>query len=414
MDNKLHLDTDTCRWLKARFGLIYLKDGLAPFCDDVAKQQQREILNHIKQTKKLLTVTCSECDLGTLKPDHEKTDNKCPFGQKYCNCCKTGCKIACRNKVCGAIYDKIITSHVTKAPNWKNTDVKKWTNDSWSIAKCFIYTGGYEQKSSAADTDCAGLLHVIINNTYFHDRIGCKITGSDVFTKVRTYRNEIVHTSTMKLEKVRLDTYIDGMIAVLHDGKELKGKQYVQDTVKKLEELKNEDFIITSQRRECQIVLADMKTLKKNIDKGLEDINNSIEGLATKDACEKLERQISTLESIVSKLTEEVKRLGTDNSADKEQSNYENLKKDLQKRLIKLYKKDVLRMSAMPLEQESDLNDFEDVYVRPRMTIAKKDKKEDKKEVDVLSMSDIFTNDDESIKSVYVLGEAGSGKSSFL
>ncbi|XP_053390944.1 uncharacterized protein LOC128553787 [Mercenaria mercenaria] len=69
-------------------------------------------------------------------------------------------------------------------------------------------------------------------------------------------------------------------------------------------------------------------------------------------------------------------------------------------------------MSALPLQQEGNMCDFKDVYIRPRMTIQSKCNKKPE-EADVLSMSNIFTKDGKTIKSIYVLGEAGSGKSSF-
>ncbi|XP_053405568.1 uncharacterized protein LOC128558985 isoform X1 [Mercenaria mercenaria] len=71
-------------------------------------------------------------------------------------------------------------------------------------------------------------------------------------------------------------------------------------------------------------------------------------------------------------------------------------------------------MSALPQQQEGNLYDVNDVYVRPRMTIESKEEINKKQEVaDVLAMSDIFNKDGKRIRSIYVLGEAGSGKSSF-
>ncbi|XP_045156245.2 uncharacterized protein LOC128545985 [Mercenaria mercenaria] len=121
-----------------------------------------------------------------------------------------------------------------------------------------------------------------------------------------------------------------------------------------------------------------------------------------------LEMKMISLESLINEQTKEIKRLKTDDSAQKEQSEYEKSKLELQKSLIEFYREDILRMSALPQQQEGNLCDFKDVYVRPRMVIESKGN-----EADVLSMSDIFTKDNKTIKSIYVLGEAGSGKSSF-
>ncbi|XP_053405368.1 uncharacterized protein LOC128558947 [Mercenaria mercenaria] len=86
--------------------------------------------------------------------------------------------------------------------------------------------------------------------------------------------------------------------------------------------------------------------------------------------------------------------------------------KELQTRLIEFYRENVLHMSAIPLQSEGNMCDFKNVYVRPRMMIETKDEFNEKA-TDVLSMSDIFTKDGKSIKSIFIIGGAGSGKSSF-
>ncbi|XP_053405571.1 uncharacterized protein LOC128558985 isoform X2 [Mercenaria mercenaria] len=126
----------------------------------------------------------------------------------------------------------------------------------------------------------------------------------------------------MELEKADANSYIDDMIAVLKDGKKLVNRKDAQDAVKKLEELKNDDFIITTE----------------NMKKVIQDIR---EGLATKEDCDELKMKISALESLMSEQTEEMKRLKTDDSAQKEQSDYEKSKLDLQRRLIEHYREDI-------------------------------------------------------------------------
>jgi hypothetical protein len=190
MAHQLQLEKEKYRqWVKAGLGLGYLKDGLAPFCNDIADQQHKDILQTIMSTKSLSNVTCGNCLVETLEPDHKpvgNTKNKvCPLGQVKCNCCSTKRKIAC--DICGAIYDYIVQHHASSppAPNWKNTDAQQWSIDPWSICKCFINAPGYEQKQSAWETDCTGLLHLMINNQYFHSHIRCDITkANNLFFKV--------------------------------------------------------------------------------------------------------------------------------------------------------------------------------------------------------------------------------------
>ncbi|XP_053405440.1 uncharacterized protein LOC123522960 isoform X2 [Mercenaria mercenaria] len=350
MAHQRHLEKTKYRqWVKAGLGLTYLREGIAPFCDDIAKLQHKDILDNIKQTKSLSAVACGQCSWMTLRPDHSKGGNRsCTLGQRNCNCCNPAGKIICPNEVCGAIYDAIVTSDnfSPHAPYWKNTETQHWCTDPWSIAKCFINGPGYDKKASAADIDCIGLLHLIRNNQYFHNHVQCTITQTDVFSKVIADRHEIFHSSTMELEETEANSYIDDMIAVLQDGKELNNRQDAKDAVKKLEE--------------------------------------------------------------------EMKRLKVDVSSQQEPPDYEQSKLELQTRLIEFYRGDILRMSALPQQQESNLCDFKDVYVRTRMVIESKDDLNNEPKLeDVRSMSDIFAKDGKPMKSIYVLGEAGSGKSCF-
>ncbi|XP_060568194.1 uncharacterized protein CXorf38 homolog, partial [Ruditapes philippinarum] len=255
MAHQLHLEKEKYRqWVKAGLGLGYLKDGLVPFCNDIADQQHKDILQTIRSTKALQSnVTCGSCRVETLKPDHKPVGNAknrdCPLGQVKCSCCCKG-KIACPNNICGAIYDFIVQHHASSppAPNWKNTDAQQWVTDPWSICKCFINAPGYEDKTSAGETDCTGLLILMMNNQYFHSHIGCDVTkANNLYLKVRQYRNNIFHSSSMELEESEANSYIDDMIAVLQDGKELLQQPDAQIAVKKLQDLKKKDFIVTTE-----------------------------------------------------------------------------------------------------------------------------------------------------------------------
>ncbi|XP_045156234.2 uncharacterized protein LOC123522836 [Mercenaria mercenaria] len=406
MAHQRHLEKEKYRqWVKAGLGLTYLREGISPFCDDIAKQQHKEILDKIEQTNKVSKVACGQCSWTTLRPDHAKGGNRsCKLGQRNCICCNPAGKITCPNEVCGAIYDEIVKKHgsTPPAPYWKNTEPQHWCTDPWSIAKCFINAPGYEKKASAADIDCIGLLHLIRNNLYFHNYIQCTINKTDIFSKVIADRNEIFHSSTMELEETEANSYIDDMIAVLQDGKELNNRQDAKDAVKKLEELKNKDFIITTEN-EAQL----LRDVAEEIRDMLETFENKTEDLATKEECDRLKKQLSELKK-------EMKRLKAYVSSQQEPLDYEQSKLELQTMLIKHYREDILRMAVLPQQQEDNMIDFKDVYVRPRMMIESKDESDNKPKVtDMLSMSDIFTIDSKPIKSIYVLGEAGCGKSSF-
>ncbi|XP_060573591.1 uncharacterized protein LOC132731427 [Ruditapes philippinarum] len=256
MAHETHLKNNKYRqWVKAGLGLRYLQEGLAPFCDDIGKQQHNDIINKIQQTKTPQpNVPCGACQITTLQPDHVPVSKGiCPLLQKNCNCCFPKKTKRCPNNICGAIYDSIIQYHASTppAPFWRNSDSQQWSTDPWSVCKCFINVPGCKDKTSAVDTELIGLLNVIINNKYFHNHFGCNVTGpNNLFSKVRQYRNDILHSTSMELEESKANTYIEDMIAVLQDGKEIVHRQDAQQAVLKLQELKKKDFVITSESKD--------------------------------------------------------------------------------------------------------------------------------------------------------------------
>ncbi|XP_060598746.1 uncharacterized protein LOC132752440 [Ruditapes philippinarum] len=235
----------------------------------------------------------------------------------------------------------------------KNTDALQWVTDPWSICKCFINAPGYEQKQSAGETDCTGLLHLMINNQYFHSHIGCDVTvTNNLFTKVRHYRNAIFHSSSMELEESEANTYLDDMIAVLQDGKELLHRSDAQIAVKKLQDLKKKDFIITTEGFEEMLrqIKEEMTKIRKSSEEheGLKNELTELKEQMTKEKEEaekihtELERKFTALET---ELKEEIKRLKVEDSPEQKQLQYEKAKSDCRTQLIEHYCSDVLKVS---------------------------------------------------------------------
>ncbi|XP_053390960.1 uncharacterized protein LOC123543790, partial [Mercenaria mercenaria] len=289
MEHQLDLENKKYeQWVKAGLGLIYLGEGLRPFCNEVVKRQHNDILDNIKRTKHLSTVTCGQCNLNELKPDHVQTGNKqCPLGQANCNCLHPFGKKPCPNDVCGAIYDHIVTNYgsTPPAPYWRNTEAKWWCTDPWSVAKCFINSPVHYDI-----IDCTGVLRLIINNQGFHNHID----GTDVFSKVLQYRNEIYHSSSMELEENTANTYIDDMIAILQDGKELKTRQCSQNAVQTLLMLKKDDFIITP-INEHDVISASFKSICDTIEEFESKLQENLENVSTTEDAENKLRE--TLEN---------------------------------------------------------------------------------------------------------------------
>ncbi|XP_053373330.1 uncharacterized protein LOC128546563 [Mercenaria mercenaria] len=500
-------------WVKAGLSLKYLKEGLEIFSEDVVKQQHVYLLNASKQTHNLSAVNCNCCSLRTLQPDHVRTKSRqCPLGQVNCNCQFPGGKVACPNNVCGALYDQIIINHASTppAPFWKNTHVQNWSTDEWAVAKCYINAPGYATKTNATDIDCTGLLHLFINSKYLQTKIQCKITGQDVFSKTRSARNSIYHSSSLEMEETEVNDIINNMIAVLEDGKEFLNRPESKAAVKKLKELKNSDFVIStlseaetikdaiaeidlkeSELKEIihdatdTIKLTETKTLqtlqlrgkelehkaKENLDiiqkaasgitprieveidtaaeKIKAEARESMENLETTivkrkaETCAEIEqvkkvaiediknitddfsRKVEASESDMSNrikriekqfvdTRDEIDRLKNMRSQQQARLAYVQSKGDLKKCLIEMYTENVVKVSPVLLQPELKDADVNQLYVDPIIEVEPKRKNETLKQTkQISSYKQVFNEDKRQMRLIYLIGEAGTGKSTF-
>ncbi|XP_045206968.2 uncharacterized protein LOC123559228 [Mercenaria mercenaria] len=389
---------------------------------------------------------CNQCNLKKLKPNHVRDRNKqCPLGHAKCNCQYPNGKMACPNNICGDFYDKIIRSHASSPPKpyWDNVNSMFWCTNHWEFGKCFINAPGYVSKTKASEIDCSGLLHVIINNIEFHSHIQSCITGSDVFSQARVIRNELFHSS-MELDDTKADEYIDMMIAVLEDPKELLMRQKCITAAQKLKELKKNKLIITQETEEevlkaaAYIIEEDrMKYLhqrvndledkfqRKNMDLGRvkRKTNEDLKMLKKKrmEDKENLDKSMSSLSDRISSLESKDKETASSKKTlediqssqahHKAQLEYVRRKHDLKRKLIDIYKRMVIKNSVLPLRYGRSVC-IGDVYVLPWMVVANEGarNRQMKDGIDVTSLTEIFYKDGEPVQNIYILGEAGYGK----
>ncbi|XP_053389664.1 uncharacterized protein LOC128552648, partial [Mercenaria mercenaria] len=230
-------------WVRGALGLKYLKVGLERFCDTTVSKHHSEILTRLPTTAN----ACTNCTEESLLPSHAKKN--CPNKSK-CLCLKKPHKrTTCPNGgFCSILHDQILDDHRFNDPLLKNTDIQTWSSDPWSVATCYINTPGYKGKPSAKDVDCAGLLSIFINNTFFHKSLGnVKIDGkTDLFKQARDARNDILHNANYELSEGQLHDCIDLFIKALeirdHNGRcPLSGRD-VQVAIKNLNELRDKQI----------------------------------------------------------------------------------------------------------------------------------------------------------------------------
>ncbi|XP_060597339.1 uncharacterized protein LOC132751210 [Ruditapes philippinarum] len=287
----------------------------------------------------------------------------------------------------------------------------------------------------------------MINNQYFHSHIACNVTGTNnLFSKVRQYRNNIFHSSSMELEESEANSYIDDMIAVLQDGKELLQQPDAQIAVNKLQDLKKKDFIVTTEgfedilgqiKDEMSKVLKstenaatkeEYEDLKSKLSEGkveTEKLENKLANLEKQISEEKkgqleaekehadLKKKFTILETIMEEQKQEIKRLKEEDSPQQKQLEFQKAKSGCCSQLIEHYRSDVLKVSAIPLQPDEENYSFSDIYIKPTITSKIEKSRGESEEKEIKTMSEIFTKNGEPQKFIYVVGDAGSGKSSF-
>ncbi|XP_060559000.1 uncharacterized protein LOC132719252 isoform X2 [Ruditapes philippinarum] len=153
-----------------------------------------------------------------------------------------------------------------------------------------------------------------------------------------------------------------------------------------------------------------------------EELKNKLielERQLTKEKEEQLEarkeqkRKFTELEAVITEQKQEIERLKVEDSPQQKQLKYEKAKSEWRKNLIEQYHKTLLQVPTSPLQPKSEKCTFNEIYIRPKITRKIKGEKGETKEVEVETMSEIFTKNGVPQKSVYVLGDAGSGKTSF-
>ncbi|XP_060588327.1 uncharacterized protein LOC132743781 [Ruditapes philippinarum] len=210
---------------------------------------------------------------------------------------------------------------------------------------------------------------------------------NNLFSKVRQYRNEIFHSSSMELEESKANCYIDDMIAVLQDGKELIHQQDAQQAVGKLQDLKKKEFIITTEDFEEILtqIKEEMRTENAATKEEFEVLTSKLTELkaqmseAEKERTE-LKRRFTVHET---EQKEEIKRLKVESSPQQKQFEFEKAKSEWREKLIEQYQKTLLQVPTTPLQPKSEKCSFSEIYIRPTITREIKREKGETKEVEV-------------------------------
>jgi hypothetical protein len=177
-------------FLKSVSALRLVGEGVEPLVKEGSLQYTEEIINQARLKAGLCGKDmCGQCTTHNAVP--------CNSGNGLCHYGKDGnCRFhdesdplkaskPCPNGICQLIVGIIKSRHRFHSPNFKNSDARKWFQNPFEIMKCFIPTDGYQDIETVEDTDCAGLLSVIINCKSFQSQVEADLGAPDnIFVKV--------------------------------------------------------------------------------------------------------------------------------------------------------------------------------------------------------------------------------------
>ncbi|XP_053378908.1 uncharacterized protein CXorf38-like isoform X2 [Mercenaria mercenaria] len=286
-------DKEFVNWLKGALALLFAKQGLDDFVNDEITQFQKNILASVFQKKALPAGTvCNSCT----------TENVLTCPTK--NFCRPGGKCKqhdpgqpdkrpnqpCPNNLCKDIRDCIRREHRYNEPSWKNTDARRWSNDAFEIAKCYMPPDGYSGVTRLADTDFNGTLAVIINNKRFQNKMAAQLNQpNNVCFEARDVGRKIRHSADFTLSDLELKRYIDILIKLLSDQKYLAIDQKAQDAVDQLNQLEANTLTITTEDITTVLDEAIRESAKSQGDIALQAISEEKNKAVKEIECESLQ-----------------------------------------------------------------------------------------------------------------------------
>ncbi|XP_052787082.1 uncharacterized protein LOC128222205 [Mya arenaria] len=373
------IETRHENWLRVVWGLLYVREGLQGYVDTKGKQQYQTFISIVNA--KCNNQTCDQCQINyQCQNGKTKVTGKSKFRPAH---------------FCDAMYKEIQNNHAGNNPFWMNTDSTKWQDPHvgyWEVTKCYLSSAGYFDKIGASQMDASGLLSICINSSFIKQHI----TNIQQFEEVRDIRNKTLHDARYEIDEKTANDCLDKMITVLQDPQELIHDTFAQRAA---------HLIINIKAKIEKTPAVMTETLHKwlqtnfDVDKHLKEI----EGLMY----DRLRKELKGF--IVDEVKREVKHRFDDRGNYEREHNLE----DLRQRLAKYYQKTLNSAPISPLL--SDSNERLDKFYVPPKIVEQDPRKvgavEKEKGTPVTAYRQLFCKSGYFRKNVFMVGEAGMGKS---
>ncbi|WAR29437.1 hypothetical protein MAR_003005, partial [Mya arenaria] len=215
------IETRHDNWLRVAWGLLYVKDGLQEYVDTKGKQQYQTFVNNANA--KCNNQTCDQCQINSKCTNgRTKVTGKSPFRQGH---------------FCDEMYKQIQNNHERNTPLWINTDSTKWQDPHvgyWEVAKCYLSSAGYFEKTGPNHVDASGLLSICMNSAFIKQHI----TTIQHFEELRDIRNKTLHDAYYEMDGQTADDCLDKMIKVLEDPQELIHDTFAKQAANHIRKIK--------------------------------------------------------------------------------------------------------------------------------------------------------------------------------
>ncbi|KAH3771141.1 hypothetical protein DPMN_172443 [Dreissena polymorpha] len=411
-DTNIFTDKQTNNWFKACIALNLTKDGLTDFV-------VTELLN--VQTK--VGRSCGQCFIQNLIlcPTHyvckKRKGNNCSFhnSQKPKSC-----------QTCDKVKQDITLLHRFIRPSWENTKAELWATNPWEIGKCYLPPDGYSSVSSVQESDFNGVVSVVLNCKHFETCLSVACLSPPPpdkkcpLEKVRQIGRDVRHTADCKVTDADLQYFFLTLTTLLADPVRLLHDTSATEARRKLSDLQNDRLSLDDLGKllkEANQTLTQGKEAGERFSKEAE--RTLREGLNTLEVTiqagkDRIENQTQAGEKRIEIKTQESINLINRTVIEKDQDEYERGVAELIEGMKKLYNDKLYYVTVSPFDDSSS-EKLRDVYMPPKiLEMCKEIKTFKKTEKQVNTYKGVFLTDNTVNPRIFIQGEAGSGKTTFL
>ncbi|XP_052791038.1 uncharacterized protein LOC128225064 [Mya arenaria] len=410
-------EKDNQNWLKSSLALRITKSGLRGLAEDRSSRTQQNILTSTQQANNIIPgTTCNNCLTENLF--------QCPtWGlcshPRNCKFHDTPNKMQrpCLSQICGGFKNEIINVHRFGNPSWKNTRAEMWCTNHWEVAKCFMGEG-YQDVKSFDDTDFNGVISLMLNCKEYEGDFSFPIANiSNLLTEARDAGRKVRHSPDLKVSDAELTQYFNTLTTLMSDPQYLAGNTNAQEALQKLHQLKADNMHISME--DVQEVLEEARVVietgrhqldrivQVGMNESLNKINDKTEQ-SQREIYRRTEEGLEALDKAVEEAAGKIQTVTLTSSAEQEE--------DFRQRLAKCYLKTLHTVQISPLVSERD-ELLERIYVPPKIVIRNhrrvKTTAEDEVPIPATCYRQVLCKDDKFVGRIFLVGEAGMGKSTF-